>query len=269
MDQVQLPNGTKVIDEIRGKAFKIQSYLGGGGFGQVFRAIELSGHRERPGTETCLKFTLHSDAWHGEVYFGGLLKGQSHVVHMNASFPTTINHRGRPQTAFVIDMEIIEGGTVRKHFEETDEAWTEAQVRFRVKQLLKPLSLLHEMGVSHRDITPPNVFLGNKKTLKLGDFGITKAQLRPSGSDADFYNEAFKPHDLGKRWRPRDDVYQIGLLMATFLAGEEVNGGDYFPGVPFINQITSKGPLRDAVKDCLRVRSKPRSTDELGGVSAS
>lgn len=256
----RLPNGTIVHDEIRGKVFKIQSYLGGGGFGKAFRAIEMSGHRERPGTDTCLKFTLHSDEWHGEVYFGGLLRGQSHVVRMNASFPTTVHQRGRPRTAFVIDMELMDGGTVREHFEQDNNPWTEAQVRFRVKQLLKPLSLLHAMGVSHRDITPPNVFVGNRMMLKLGDFGITKAQLKPAGSYADVFNSAFEPRGLGTWWNPRDDVFQVGLLMATLLAGEEVCGGEYFPGVPFINQVTSRGPFRDAVKDCLRVRAQRIAT---------
>lgn len=256
----RLPNGTIVHDEIRGKVFKIRSYLGGGGFGKAFRAIEMAGHRERPGTETCLKFTLDSDMWHGEVYFGGLLKGQSHVVRMNAAFTTTIHQRGRPRTAFVIDMELIDGGTVRAHFDADNEPWTEAQVRFRIKQLLKPLSLLHVMGVSHRDITPPNVFVGNRMMLKLGDFGITKAQLKPAGTEPDFYHPLFKPRDLGSWWNPRDDVFQVGLLMATLLAGEEVYGGDYFLGVPYITQITSRGPFRDAVKDCLRVRAQRIAT---------
>jgi serine/threonine protein kinase len=257
----RLPTGTIVHDEIRRKTFRLTRFLGAGGFGQAYQAVELNGDRERAGTDTCLKFTLHADEWHGEVYFGGLLSHDDHVVQMKAAFPTEVRQRGRRRTAFVIDMELVESGTVREHFEEGNAPWTERQVAFRARQLLKPLRLLHEMGVSHRDITPPNVFVGTRKMLKLGDFGITKAQLKPSGTYADVFNPDFAPRGLGTWWSPADDVYQVGLLMATLLAGEEVCGGVSFT---VINQLTEKGPFRDVLKDCLRVKSKrPRTAGEL------
>jgi len=122
------------------------------------------------------------------------------------------------------------------------------------------------MGVSHRDITPPNVFVGNLKVLKLGDFGITKAQLKPSGVHADMLNEAFAPRDLGTWWRPADDVYQVGLLMATLVSGRE-----FYTGVskPEINQITIKGKLRDAIKAALSVKSqRPQTAATLASMLA-
>jgi hypothetical protein len=59
--------------------------------------------------------------------------------------------------------------------------------------------------------------------LKLADFGITKAGFKKSGVRADAAAWRFAPSDIGAFWRPADDVYQVGLLMLTLLAGEEVD----------------------------------------------
>ena len=258
-----IPNGSIVDDEVHGVSYRIKRRLGAGGFGVAYLAHELNAQwGERRGGETCLKFTLHADAWHGEVYFANLLKNVGHVVQMKSSFPAKVRQGKASKMAFVINMEYVEAGTVRDHLDDAGGAgWTEQQVVFRVRQLLNPLKLLHNMGVSHRDITPPNVFVGNKKVLKLGDFGITKAQLHSSGVHADVLNPAFAPRDLGTWWSPADDVYQVGLLMASLLAGEEIYGG---VKLPEINQYAAKGPLRDAIKAAISRKAKrPRNAADL------
>lgn len=259
-----LPDGTHVHDQVHNTVYRLESYLGRGGFGAAYLAMELGARgRPTPDSETCLKLSLTADEWHGEVYFGNLLKNVGHVVKMKSAFPATVTLGKGSRMAFFIDMEYIEAGTVRDHLDDGwASGWTEEQVAFRVRQLLKPLMLLHGMGVSHRDITPPNVFVGNHKVLKLGDFGITKAQLHPSGVHADVFNSDFAPPVLGTWWTPADDVYQVGLLMASLLKGEEVTRG---VKKPEINQLAAKGPLRDAIKAAVSVRAqRPRTAMELG-----
>lgn len=214
----RLPAGTLIQDEVSGAQYRIKRYLGQGGFGTAYQVAELnSSGGEKKNSDTCLKIALAADEWHGEVYFSNLLRYVGHVVEMKSAFPTTVFYGGRRRIAFAINMELVAAGTVRDACERGEAEWTEEQVCKRVRLLLKPLIILHAMGVSHRDVTPPNVFVGNKKVLKLGDFGITKAQLHPSGVHADVLNAAFDPKDLGTWWRPADDVYQVGLLMATLL----------------------------------------------------
>lgn len=260
-----LPRGTLIHDEVHGVTYRLQTKLGQGGFGTAYRAVELNRNGgEKRGSETCIKLSLHADEWHGEVYFANLLRDIGHVVEMKSAFPTTLLQNGRSTTAFAINMELVDGGTVRDECDRGDGGWSEEQVCRRVRLLLKPLELLHNMGVSHRDITPPNVFVGNRKVLKLGDFGITKAQLKPSGVYADVLNPAFAPKDLGRWWRPADDVYQVGLLMATLVAGEE-----FYTGVkkPEINQITEKGQLREAIKAAISVKAqRPQNATELAAM---
>lgn len=263
----QLPRGTLIHDEVHGVTYRLEAKLGQGGFGTAYRAVELNRQGgEKRNSATCIKLSLHADEWHGEVYFANLLRDVGHVVEMRSAFPTRVLQNGRQKTAFAINMELVDGGTVRDECDRGGGGWTEEQVCKRVRLLLKPLILLHNMGVSHRDITPPNVFVGRRKVLKLGDFGITKAQLKPSGVHADVLNPAFAPSDLGTWWRPADDVYQVGLLMATLVSGQE-----FYTGVkkPEINAITEKGKLRDAIKAAISIKSqRPQSASELARLLA-
>lgn len=260
-----LPRGTVISDDIHKVSYQLKSKLGQGGFGTAYRAVALGKNNvARKGSETCIKLSLNADAWHGEVYFARLLRGVGHVVDMHSAFPTTVPQSGRSRTAFAINMEFVPGGTVRDECERGDAAWTEEQVCRRVRLLLKPLELLHNMGASHRDVTPANVFVGNKKVLKLGDFGITKAQLTPSGVRADLAAWPFAPRDIGAWWRPADDVYQVGLLMATLVSGW-VHYND--TKVTNINEITAPGQLRDAIKAAIRVKAKrPKTASELAAL---
>ena len=233
-----------------GVNYRIKKYLGHGGFGTAYLAVELNrSGGEKQNSESCLKIALRADEWHGEVYFANLLRNVGHVVEMKSAFPTRIFDGRTTRIAFAINMEWVLAGTVRDACDKGEAQWTEAQVRKRVRLLLKPLALLHSMGVSHRDVTPPNVFVGDRKVLKLGDFGITKAQLHPSGVHADILNPDFAPRLLGRWWGPADDVYQVGLLMATLLAGEEVGTG---VKKPEINRITK----RDAIKAAISVKAR-------------
>lgn len=263
----QLPRGTLIHDEVHGASYRLRAKLGQGGFGTAYRAIELNRNGgEKRGSGTCIKLSSYADEWHGEVYFAGLLRDVGHVVEMKSAFPTSVFSNGKMRTVFAINMELVDGGTVRDECDRVDGGWSEEQVCRRVRLLLKPLELLHGMGVSHRDVTPPNVFVGNRKVLKLGDFGITKAQLKPAGVYADVLNPAFAPKDLGVWWRPADDVYQIGLLMATLVSGKE-----FYTGVrkPEVNTITSKGKLREAIKAAISVKAqRPQTARDLSALLA-
>lgn len=263
----RLPAGTLIQDEVNGTQYRIKRYLGHGGFGTAYQAVELNNSgSERRHSDTCLKIALAADEWHGEVYFSNLLRNVGHVVEMKSAFPTRVFYGGRSRIAFAINMEWVTAGTVRDACDRGEAEWTEEQVCKRVRLLLQPLTLLHGMGVSHRDVTPPNVFIGNRKVLKLGDFGITKAQLHPSGVHADVLNPAFAPRDLGTWWRPADDVYQVGLLMATLLAGEEIVTGIKKPA---INQIARRGKVREAIKAAISIKSqRPQDAAQLARMLA-
>lgn len=262
---IHIAQGSVIDDELHGKQYRIRRRLGAGGFGTAYLAVELNKQGgERRHSETCLKFSTYGDEWHGEVYFLSLLKDAGHVVQMRSAFTTRVMVGGKARLLFCIEMEYVAAGSVNDMCNAGFDAWTEEQVRHRVRQLLKPLALLHEMQVSHRDVTPGNVFVGSRKVLKLGDFGITKPRLTQAGVRANTLAEYYAPNDLGAWWRPRDDVYQVGLLMCTLLTGRQIGGGI---GLTKVNTFTERGPLREAIKAALRGRNKRVATaGDLGAM---
>lgn len=258
----RLPSGIVIDNQVGGVSYRIESLLGAGGFGAAYRARRLNRSGGEVEPAVCLKFFDSAAVWHGEAYFANLLSGATNVVKQRDAFPTSIvQGRGR-RLVFVIEMELIETGTVRDACADGRLPWPEERVARKTRGLLRALALLHRSGTSHRDITPPNVYLANRAVLKLGDFGITKTGLLRSGVRVDALNEDFAPRDLGAFWRPADDVYQVGLLMLTLLSGEEMTNE---VGKVAVNHCTSpEGILRPAIKAALSVRSRrPRTSDEF------
>jgi serine/threonine protein kinase len=250
---VRLPDGTEIENQVTNEVYILENYLAHGGFGTAYLARKLRGSR-RFGAPGCVKLTTDADSWHGEAYYGSLLRGRSNVVQQDDAFPTSVVTGGRCRAASALVMQYIETGTVHDACSDGRLPWPEDRVARKVRSLLKPLSLLHDVGVAHRDITPRNVFVGNRASLLLGDYGIARVGLKTSGIRADVANWVFAPSDIGAFWRPADDVYQVGLLMMTLLHGDEVTN-DY--GAIAVNRLTSRDfGLREIVKTAIGPRSR-------------
>jgi serine/threonine protein kinase len=236
----------------RNLRYEIIELIGKGGFGEAYMAACL--YDDHDSTEVgCLKVTRDKASWHGEAYFMGLLREEAHVVKMVDSFPALVGEGQAARMLFCIEMELIERGSVADAFANGEKAWEEDRVARQIRYLLKPLSILHRMYTPHRDITPGNIFLKNNIGLLLGDYGIARTALLKSGVVADAFNPAFIPPGLGTFWDRSDDIYQVGLLAMTLLAGEVQTNEVKKPAV---NQLTSKGALREIIKRAISVKSQ-------------
>jgi len=64
----------------------------------------------------------------------------------------------------------------------------------------------------------------DKSKLKLGDFGITRQQSDRRGVTARTLNPHMAPSDIfdgaAPKWQARDDVYQVGQLVAMLVKGD-------------------------------------------------
>lgn len=240
--------GSKIENPVTMQRYRLVKRLGSGGFGDAFSAVEEGG----TGPDVCLKITSHAETWHGEAFLGSFLRGSARAVQVLDAFPFTWvsgRERKRRRTLFAVVSELMTAGTVADWCARSERGWPEKQVRREIRLLLDTLEHLHHSGVSHRDITPQNVFLASRSRLKLGDFGIA-AMARPvRGAPADAYNPAFKPPNVNTYWTPADDIYQVGLLAMTLLKGEIVMTG---VRKPQLNPLTAQDPtLRAALKKAL------------------
>ena len=79
----------------------------------------------------------------------------------------------RPQHILRIFTEYMAGGSLATLLENYGPLSSEVVCRY-TKQILAALAYLHDHGVLHRDIKGANVFVSDKGTIKLGDFGSSK-----------------------------------------------------------------------------------------------
>ncbi|KAF8539845.1 kinase-like domain-containing protein [Trichophaea hybrida] len=70
-------------------------------------------------------------------------------------------------------MEYIQHGDLQKHLM---ESWTETNAQAITAQLLEGLIIMHNLGITHRDLRPENIFVASLSPIliKIGDFGISK-----------------------------------------------------------------------------------------------
>ncbi|MCT7997424.1 serine/threonine-protein kinase [Laspinema olomoucense] len=104
--------------------------------------------------------------------------------------------------------------------------WKETQVRELLEQLLPVLEFIHQRGVIHRDIKPPNI-MRRKSDGKyvLIDFGASK-QLKSTvvaGQGTQIGTNGYSPFEQMKRGEayPASDLYSLGVTCFYLLTGQD------------------------------------------------
>ncbi|KAG0720116.1 Serine/threonine-protein kinase Nek6 [Chionoecetes opilio] len=123
-------------------------------------------------------------------------------------------------------LEYCEGGDLLQEIKrqaETKRPFAEETVSEWIRQLASGLKYIHAIRIIHRDVKPNNIFLSsNRKTLKIGDFGVSK--LLPDGSlftSTMLGTPVYMGPEVlqGSRYGAKADMYSLGASIfhvATF-----------------------------------------------------
>lgn len=222
-----------------GDKYVLGECLGQGGFGEAFRAALLRRNRPLP-KQVCIKIAGDVESWHREAYFGEVLRGHLGAVQMECTF---VGRRGRKHPLYCTVFELA-AGSVADKLSEGGFGWTERRILSESTRVTEALAALHRSGMVHRDITPMNVLQMPNGHLKLADYGIATGNLTGGKITADAFNPSHTPDTIldGKQtWGPREDVWQLGQLLAMLII-DSTNPGYY--------RTTCPGPItRDSVRD--------------------
>jgi len=231
--------------------YRVDSLLGQGGFGQAYLATRLTRSREVPRV-VALKASEHVDGWVREAYFGRILETHPRAIRVYDAFPLV---REDGSLLYCLALEWARHGDLRAFLERAPKGWAERTVRREIAGILGVLGGLHRGQMLHRDLTPMNVFVCDDGSLKLGDFGIVRHASDRRGIAARTLNPWGAPSDIRNRaapkWQARDDVYQVGQLVAMLIKGTakaRIRTGE-------VRRLRCTDHLKEIVYRCIGARS--------------
>lgn len=197
--------------------YQIQSLLGRGGMGVVYKAYDTKLERF-----VAIKM-MSNKMFDNERYierFKREAKNQANLTHPNI---VTVYGFIEYEDLLGIVMEYVEGYSLEKVIKR-DGKLTVYDTVYIMRHLLVGMGYAHNKGFVHRDIKPSNIIFNKEGVAKIMDFGISK-----SAKDKKFTKAGAKlgtiyymsPEQIrGEEVNQLSDIYSIGATFYEMLVGE-------------------------------------------------
>lgn len=250
------PNDPIVGTTLNGR-FVIESKIGEGGFGAVYRGVQKGTNRV-----VAIKL-LHPEMTRDPNVVERFRREGNVLCRLkDAHTVTTFDFDQTPDGTLFMAMELLEGHSLHDVFA------SEAPIDWRrmlkiISEMCSSLGEAHEMGVVHRDLKPENVHLekrsGNDEFVKILDFGIAK-MLRGDGSGSSSPQltamgqtlgtlEYMSPEQLmGRSLDGRSDVYAMGVLAHELITGQLPFPDAIGPALLITSQLKNTPPVMSSIQ---------------------
>ncbi len=197
--------------------YRIESELGRGGMGTVYRAKDTL--LERP---VAIKVVSHGAlGTEGRARLLQEARAAAHLNHPNIVAVYDVGQAELPgyeeMVSFIV-MELVEGHTLRERQPQELEKVIEI-----AQAICEALEAAHGQGIIHRDLKPENVSLSANDTVKLMDFGLArisgKTRLTQKGAFIGTLSYLAPEIIQGREASPRSDLYALGVMLYELSAG--------------------------------------------------
>src|ERR1700688_3350262 len=148
--------------------YEIQSHLGAGGMGEVYRARDARLNREVAVKVLPAAFTNDPERLRR---FEQEARAVAALNHPNI---VSVYDVGTDDGVHYIVSELLEGETLRERIPASGMPARKA-VELAI-QLANGLAAAHDQGIVHRDLKPENIIITKDGRLKILDFGLAKLQ---------------------------------------------------------------------------------------------
>lgn len=201
--------------------FRIESLLGEGGMGTVYKAIDTRFNRP-----VALK-QLHQHLRHDDAVMDRFKTEaviQARLRHPNI---VTVYDFLIDEEVAAIVMEYVNGPSLDRIIQSRGALPEKACIEI-MRQILEALAEAHTQGLVHRDIKPSNVlveFRGGKPTAKITDFGVAKVlgteKMRTATSARMGTLCYMSPEQVRspKLVNHRSDIYSLGAMLYEMVSG--------------------------------------------------
>jgi len=203
--------------------FAVESLLGRGGMGSVYKARELTLDRH-----VALKIVPESRR-HDAQFVERFRREARLAARLRHPRIVSVHEVGTLGGFPYFSMDYIEGSTLRALVRRRGPLSAEDAISV-VAEICRAVAHAHAKGIVHRDLKPENVMIDNEGDVFVLDFGLARIAeetgLTQSGAilGTPFY---MSPEQLGGgKADERSDVYSIGLILYYCLTGEDLFAAD-------------------------------------------
>ncbi|GAX75530.1 hypothetical protein CEUSTIGMA_g2973.t1 [Chlamydomonas eustigma] len=195
------------VDSDPRKRYSVQTVLGKGSYGTVYKAVDLE-----TGDTVAIKVISLADQPSED--FQQIEKEIDFLSSCN--HPNVVRYLGSFQSGseLWIVMEYCSGGSVSDILTVMGEPLAEELIAYICSEALKGLAYLHSLGKVHRDIKCGNILLSHGGHVKIADFGVA-AQLTNTMSKRNTFIGT--PHWMApeviqeSRYDGKVDVWALGI----------------------------------------------------------
>jgi hypothetical protein len=240
--------------------YEIQSLIGAGGMGSVYRARDTRLNRT-----VAVKFLSTDGARASAAALQRFEREAQTASSLNHPHILTIHDVGECDGRPYIVTEFVDGGTLRDWAAQRPRTWQE--IVDLLAGVADGLAAAHGAGIVHRDIKPENILVGASGYAKLADFGLAKLFEAPAGeaTAAETAGEPTRTGTLlgtvaymspeqaaGQAVDARSDMFSFGVVLYELLAGRRP-----FAGASIVDELrriasTAPEPLAPPVPARLR-----------------
>lgn len=242
-------DAARFIGMVLNNKYEIQSLMGKGSMGNVFKAMHL--HMDMPVAIKILHPSLTEDEtivkrFHREARLAISIK------HPNAV--SVMDFGVIEKNIFYLVMELITSGSLAALIKYEPKLEIHRAVKI-IKQICMGVGAAHQKHIVHRDLKPGNVLIVDSgfpnETVKVIDFSIAKSADKTenltSKDQVIGTPEYIAPEQIeGTNIDARTDIYSMGIILYQLLTGE----------LPFQSKVPTGLYLK-------HIHSKPRPPREL------
>jgi TolB-like protein/predicted Ser/Thr protein kinase len=231
---------------VLGERYRIEEFLGFGGMGSVYKAVDLE--LDRVVALKVIRPHLADDPNVLQRFKQEIILSRE-VTHRNV---VRIFDMGQADDTRFISMEFIEGTNLHALLKERGALPSEEAIEI-VEQVCLALDAAHQQGVVHRDLKPANIMLEPDGRVVVMDFGIARS-LESSGMTQTGAllgtPDYMSPEQVkGEAVDARSDLFALGIILYQLLTGELPYKGNTPMAAMYTRTQKRAAPVRDLKPD--------------------
>jgi hypothetical protein len=192
--------------------FKVLEELGRGGMGIVYRAEQVSLHRE-----VALKVLSH-ELTKDPVFvarFVAEARAAGRLHHPNVVQVFDVGHDG---DTYYYSMELMQEGSLERRLKATGRLPVEEALQV-IADAARGLAFAESLGIVHRDIKPDNLMLDQHGTVKIADLGLALTDEEDTSRVVGTPHFMSPEQALRKPLDHRSDLYSLGCTFYRLVTG--------------------------------------------------